>query len=555
MLIILLISCGTVQEQSADTDTSNGRLENTETEEITSQINQDNTVIPDARSSIASATPDSLYSAAQAIINSDLRNTPEARALLYAADQTLEILYPGADQIDTSVTPPGDYYFSQMFENIEAGEAFAAEGSSAGFISLVFPALALLNTSDIEIEEAFIEMLQNALTLNQESVLPPFLLGLIHHRRGEENRALEYYNLTLSIDPDMYPAKTGRAFIYFSNNRTVEAFQAADELFQEYSEDPYVIALAARQYYERTEYNSARNYINRALQLAPQNMQFLILKGLILEAMNDWTGMDQLLSVLERYPRKGPEYYRIHAMYALEYREDEQTALEKILTGLEEYPNNMSLYLPAAQIFHSLGQFTNAVNHYTLILDVPAYRKQALTGLTEIALMRNNFSQARSYIDELLEIEETESLLLTAAEIYAQLGLESELADIYNKLYTNYGVNYLPEYIQLLLATNQRAQALSLINSRIDTLEDSAIRSQLYYYLAVLTEERQEKISILRTALYEDPTNTDALIQMGRAYERNQELQRALLYYRQAFILEPENQELSDRITEIESQM
>ena len=99
-------------------------------------------------------------------------------------------------------------------------------------------------------------------------------------------------------------------------------------------------------------------------------------------------------------------------------------------------------------------------------------------------------------------------------------------------------------YITALIETDRRAEAAGMIENRLNGMAGGALKSR-YYYLRSLTRNNDEtKMGDLRSSLYEDPRNLDALIASFETYHRRGDERRALYYLKQAVAAAPGNSRL-----------
>ena len=83
-----------------------------------------------------------------------------------------------------------------------------------------------------------------------------------------------------------------------------------------------------------------------------------------------------------------------------------------------------------------------------------------------------------------------------------------------------------------------------MIESRLGATAGGALKSRYFYLRSRVRSNEELAMNDLRSSLFEDPRNLDALITMFEIYHRRKDERRAVYYLKQALALAPENPRL-----------
>ena len=150
------------------------------------------------------------------------------------------------------------------------------------------------------------------------------------------------------------------------------------------------------------------------------------------------------------------------------------------------------------------------------------------------------------YLERLLAERRSASDLLAACKVYRGLGNNAQALDYARELHTAYPQNEDGSiaYVQALIDTGKKDEAGKLIEERLAQTMPGAVKSRYYYLRSRVKTGEDNIINELRSSLFEDPRNVQALIAMFEIYHRKKDERRAVLYLKQALALSPENSQL-----------
>jgi hypothetical protein len=83
-----------------------------------------------------------------------------------------------------------------------------------------------------------------------------------------------------------------------------------------------------------------------------------------------------------------------------------------------------------------------------------------------------------------------------------------------------------------------------MIEGRLASLPGGSLKSRYYYLRSRIRSGDESIMNDLRSSLFEDPRNLDALIAMFEIYHRRRDERRAVYYLKQALALSPDHPQL-----------
>ena len=192
-----------------------------------------------ARVLIAFGSPETLREAYELLRSSFAGNSPEGQKLVYIAEQMMQILYPRIP-FDAGVSlEPSNSDYPEIFEDVRQGQFSILMQNWDSTLMLHVVSCAALYTNDNDVltlcGAAARAALRNGAT--SESVLSPYILGIIEEKRENYKDALEYYKESYKEDSSVYPAKWNSVRILRATDENGKALSLLKELVQDFPDD------------------------------------------------------------------------------------------------------------------------------------------------------------------------------------------------------------------------------------------------------------------------------------------------------------------------------
>jgi Tfp pilus assembly protein PilF len=163
------------------------------------------------------------------------------------------------------------------------------------------------------------------------------------------------------------------------------------------------------------------------------------------------------------------------------------------------------------------------------------------------AIRRAAWADARSYVTVLLNGRRSSADLLNAYTVERGIGNNAQALayarELYQKEPNSEDANI--AYISALLDTGRLDEAARLIDARINNAAGGAAKAS-YHFLRSRTRGANEdaRLNDLRSCLFEDPRNFNALLAMFDIYRQRKDDRRAVYYLKQALAISPDNPQL-----------
>ena len=132
-------------------------------------------------------------------------------------------------------------------------------------------------------------------------------------------------------------------------------------------------------------------------------------------------------------------------------------------------------------------------------------------------------------------------------------GAANHAAELYQRDTTN--IESVLLYAEILAELSDSQVLRSIVEPVVDTAESTGQRSRLLYYLSLAIEEPQQRVAVLLESLFSDMQNMESLIAISFAYEEIEDIRSAFRWLNQAAKLLPEDEELQERLRDLEERL
>jgi uncharacterized protein HemY len=180
------------------------------------------------------------------------------------------------------------------------------------------------------------------------------------------------------------------------------------------------------------------------------------------------------------------------------------------------------------------------------LLNSPAPSLTVINLALQDAIHREAWREARPYLDRLLSERRSSQDLLQAYTVERGMGNNAAALSFARELYERDTFNEegVFAYISALIDTGRQDEAGRMIENRLNSIAGGSLKSRYYYLRSRLRNNEESRMNDLRSSLFEDPRNLDALIAMFEIYHRRKDERRAVYYLKQAQALAPDNPQI-----------
>jgi len=498
--------------------------------------------IIEARKLIEAASIESLSDAARLLQGESLAGDASAANLSGAGRAICDSLYPELPNSFLADAP-----------------AFSEKGPGASaFLINVLPAIPLVLRGEAMDEGKAAQLqgvLKTANDLNPQSVLPPYLLALLSELRDlPPDTALALYRECLRRAPSFYPAKARIGDILGTAGKTAEALPFVREFATSLPPDVGRYRALARAALAGGEPQEAADTAARALLLDPETPDLVILRAQALEAIGNWY---QAMSILDALLKRKPDERAAALMKARllwEKAGDTGEAVRVLAKAESDFPSEPAFPEMRGEILLAKGMRDQGIAEITRALALEPGRPHSLALLAAQAAREEKWAQASAWFERIPQESLASDDLLLGWRIATSLGDHDQALGFARALESKAG-GEMPLLLeaQSLLSAGRSADALEAVDEGLDVVKTPANRSQLYVLRS--RSGSDDPLKELRSALYEDPNNVEALSSISSLFADAGDHRKALGYLKRAAELSPDDASIVERVGELEKQL
>jgi tetratricopeptide (TPR) repeat protein len=503
-------------------------------------------------------TPSSLLTSLDIILSRNLASTEFGRTMLNVNATLLRTLYPALQLELPPQDPPITHSYSRILREAERGIYTAPQRNSNDFLEHVLPFLAYYPgfsgmTFSPENYLSTLPHLEKAITLNEESALAHYFMGTAFEKTGRLEEALLQYSNVWNLFPESYPAALGIARIRDTQGRKREAIQFLSGLAFRFPDNLEIKRQLAFAHYNYGDLTRAKATAEEILQVNSRDADFVLMTAHI-HAMQG--SLPQAQPYLDIYAGINPTntlYLFLNARLQNEVFQNRPAAINSLRTLMRVSHPADTVYDEASVYFARLlidsprpqeQQEGRALLRRLLSVPLPSLDVISLALADAIRL--EEWREARTYLTRLLAERRSSEDLLAAYTVESMQGNNAVALSFARELYDRDRSNDegILAYASALIESGRRTEAARMIDNRLNSISGGTLKSR-YHYLRSRTRDSEELIlSDLRSSLFENPRNINALIATFEIYHNRNDERRAVHYLRQAIALAPENPRL-----------
>lgn len=502
-------------------------------------------------------SPSSIRAAAAALHKpADPACTDDERVLLAMLDAMMTYAYPSEKNTVTVPSELPENTYSGIVGSLKAG-LYDSNATDSDFFTLVMPSLILTANPGKEgfFEEAEQSLLK-ACTLNNDSVLAHYLLGVLYTRTGENEKAAQELQRACRLEPSCYETSVAAAGAYIKAGWADDAIAVTSLLLAAYPDQIAVLKLCSEAAFSANDIDAAENYVAQVLQKEPNNMDYILLRAKILFARGEYLKVSSLLDVYQKSRKTSLDYLLLRAELQLKWNKNTASAAATIQSALEQYPDSVDALLFAAEISLETGNPVAGLTADELIAPVYAAdpsNERVLEIMITSACSREDWNSAYQMSSVLITKDTSPSVVIQHVDLCLKMNFGSEAVrlatELYRKLPSDEDVQLM--YIRVLIATGSRAEARSLIETLIGGAQ-AKMKSSLYYERSRLQSDQTQVLADLRSCLTANPRNEDALFALYELYFGKADYRKAQYYLKQVIALNANDDKLKALNTELD---
>ena len=349
------------------------------------------------------------------------------------------------------------------------------------------------------LDDAILEY-QRALESNLNSAEIHYKLGCAYYFKGEPEKALNHFAISIDYDKSHSDAYYMTAKIFSKRDRVTEAIDYLEKAVQsgglKNSRAHYLLFKLLKLREDKTNKNN-----------------FNILKNLFLSILKlafDVKAQKEIFTKIS-YLKFFPIFFQ---GYYLEKTRSVYQAIDLYIETIEKAPGFLLLYLHLGNAYKQIGRPDDAINEYKMAIWLDPTHVTAHKLLCSIYEEQGNYESAIEIYGKLIEMNPNDAIY------------HSNLANIY---YLKGDIKSAVSYYQTAISLNPNKNWTSII------------AQTLGYIFHESKENFDAAISAYQSASLLNPTDVDIYISLGSAFYDKGDYANALATYRMALEVDPNN--------------
>jgi len=497
---------------------------------------------------------ESVALAARLVRENKVEASEHGRAVLYAADRLMALVYTRSQRGASELDPPRVNPIVRALDEVAQGRLADESIRSAGRLPALFSALVILRNPAESVRSAALAELDSLEVAGLSSLLIPLLRGRAAEAGGRLDLALARYREALGLDPGFYPAEFGLARALQGLGRYAEAIELWRPLSERFPADAEVLRALARCYYALGRYMAAAPVVQEILRANPTEDEFIIMRAHILIAGGAYSQASPLLDAYAtRHPRE-PLYLYLRVLQTWKGRKARQEAIALSDSALVLYPEDTRIQRVRAEILlegapPGSSQRREAVAGLEAVLALNPRDTETLVLLCREAAEAGDGQRAFGFLEELLAADPgfaDYSLMAKTASLAGRKDLALRWSEEWMAA-DPADDDAVAAYVRVLLDSGNAAEAMKRIDERLGGKSSARARAILLYCRSRLQTSPEAALSDLRASLTEDPANMDSLLAMVDILVTQKDYKKAAFYLRQAQSIEPSSPAVAAR--------
>jgi len=461
----------------------------------------------------------------------------------------IKLVYPDSPAELPVVDLPQTFNYTRIIREAERGVYVRPSESSDDFFEHILVFLAVNEQTKPEVLTDILRNLVKASQLRPNSLLPLYFQGLIQERLGRLDQAEIAFSRAYEISNECYPALMNIARLKRLSGNKAEALSLFSDLVIRYPNSSGIKRQLAITLLESGDFSRALSAVDELLFSAPRDGELLLIKARILIEQGQFSQANAILDTYASISSNDRDYLFYRARVQAEGNKNKDAAVNYLRSILRINANDRETLLYAATLLLDSSRSSDIDEGRALLA-----RLQRTSGSsTEVmnlslqdAMMRENWQEAQTFLNRILAVRRTPADLINAYQIERSLGNNAKALAYARELYEKNTSNneYIVVLISALIDSGRRGEASQMIESRINSVSGGSVKAQYYYLRSRIQPNDEAALSDLRSGIFEDPRNLEALIATFEIYHRQREERRAVYYLRQALAIAPDNPRL-----------
>lgn len=512
-------------------------------------------LVEEVRSLSETGRLSSMLEALELIRSRDIGGTEFGRIVSGINTLMIRLVYPDSPAVLPVIDLPLTHNYTRIIREAERGLYTRPPADSTDFFEHILPFLAVNDQTEQRIFSDILRDLSKAGELRPNSVFPSFFQGIIHERMSRYNQAEASFRRAYEISNECYPALIGIARIKRLSGNTAEAAAIFSDLTVRYPDSMEIKHQLAHTWFENRDWNKALTMIDDILISEPRNEDFLLMRAYIMIEQGQFSQANSSLDVYASINTTNRNYLFYRARVQAEGNRNRDSAVNYLRSILRTDNSDAEVMQYAAALLMESQRPADLQESSQLLERLRGISGSSVDILNlslNDAVRREAWQEAQGYLNRILSTRRTAADLVNAYYVERGLGNNTRALTFARELFGLDSANneYAVIYISALIDNGRRQEASSLLENRLNLSISPNIKSQMYFLRSRIQANEETALSDLRSSIFEDPRNLEALISMFEIYHRRREERRAVYYLRQALSIAPDNARLKRFETE-----
>jgi len=488
----------------------------------------------------------SMLEAIEIIRSNELTGSEFGRTMSGISTILIRLIYPDSPAKLPAIDLPQTSTYTKIIREAEKGVYVPPASNSVDFFEHILPFLAINEQTEPNIAANILSNVEKAQNLRPKSVLPPLFQGFIHQREGRNSQAERCFKQAYDISDECYPARIGLARARRMAGNPQEAINILSELIIRYPDSIQIKKERAICYYENRDVSRALSSIDEILSADPRDGEIILLKASILLEQGQYSQSNVALDSYAPINANNRTYLFLRARVQAEGNHNRDSALNYLRSILRINPDDAQALVYAANLLLESARAEDQTEGKEMLARLMKSNSSSVDVLSlsvKDAIQREKWQEAQGYLNRILNIRRSAQDLTDAYTVERGLGNNARALTFARELYDRDNSNheYAAIYISALISSGRKDEASRILESRLNSAANGQVKSIYYYLRSRLQTNQEEILANLRSSLFEDPRNLDALIAIFEIYHNRREERRAVYYLKQALAIAPDN--------------
>ena len=456
-------------------------------------------------------------------------------------------VYPDAQIRLPALDLPLSFSYSRLITEAQRGNYIRPSEETEDFFDFILPFTAISRSTSPEILAIALNDTIRAEELRPNSVLPPYFRGLIHEISGRYAEAERAFRQAHNLSQEFYPSLIGIARIMRLTGRRTEAAALLSGMAITYPDNISIKRQLAIIHYENRDWARALPAINEILQHNSRDKDFLLMRAHILIEQGNFALANASLDTVASINSNNRLFLFLRARIQFEGNRNRDAALNYLRAILRADPNDEEALVYAARLLMDSPRPADHIEgrqYLSRLQEISDASIEVLNLGLRDAVRREDWHEAQSFLNRILLSRRTPQDLIDGYHIERGLGNNARAFSFAQELYNidNTNNDYIAIFISALIGNGRRDEASRLIENRLSVVTIPSVKSQLFFLRSRIQTNDNAVLIDLRSSLFEDPRNIEALIAIIEVHHRRREERRVIHYLRLALAIAPDNQ-------------